>query len=92
MPKPTSNTGSVQIDRLHLRVPGKNKATGDRIAQAFGEALSAHSFEGQPDAQIGDLRVRVKVPRGASERHIVRSMMDGVLQQIRGSGREKGTR
>lgn len=75
MPEPR-----VQIDNLHIRVPGEDRGVGERLATGLRESLA--SVPTDRSREYGALRLRVHVAHGASEADTLRAVQRALRQAL----------
>lgn len=74
-------TPPISIAYLNLRVPGQNKATGQRIATRASELLAGHDAK-LPAQRIGALNLRLSTASGASEEGIAQEICNAILRNL----------
>lgn len=74
-------TPPISIAYLNLRVPGQDKATGQRIATRASELLADHDAK-LPAQRIGALNLRISTASGASEESIAQEISRAILRNL----------
>lgn len=75
-------TARLHIDTLSLRVPGRDAASGARLAKNIAERLS-ESQELGASGRIERLDVRVRAPRRGGQAALAAEVTNAVLRTLR---------
>lgn len=75
MPEPR-----IQIDNLHVRVPGDDGGAGERLAAGLRESLGSVAIARSRD--YGAMRLNVRVAHNASEADTLRAVQRALHQAL----------
>lgn len=74
---------TVQIGKLHLRIPGLSREEGQRageeVAQRISESLPARGGR----EHLGAVDMRVSIPQGMPRNQIARLIAQSILEKLR---------
>jgi hypothetical protein len=82
---------AVHIGQLNLRMRGASAETGRRLANGIVESL-ARKVPGDMRRQVGALRLRVRLPAGASETEMSEAVSEAIVKALRLGSRAAGAK
>lgn len=75
MPEP-----QLQIDNLHVRVPGDDRGAGERLAADLRDSLAAVPIA--RSRHFGAVRLSVRVPHDAGEAETLRAVRRALIEAL----------
>jgi hypothetical protein len=70
----------IQIDNLHVRIPGDDRGAGERLAAGLRDSLESVSIARSRD--YGAMRLSVRVAHDASEAETLRAVERALHQAL----------
>lgn len=81
----TRNTvrNTVQIDRLHLRIPGLSREEAARMGADIAEHIAQSLPSDGRRAHLGALDMRVSIQQGTPRHQLARLIARSILERLR---------